>query len=291
MKKSPVGFFAALALLCGFAVAQDATPTASSPATPQAQQNSAPTQSAPTSSPQANPAQAGAPATSATTAAANSAAPSNKIAPGSVLPVQLTKAIDAKKLKTGDPVEAKVTQDMKANDGDVIVPKDTKIIGRVTEAQARNKEQKESQVAIAFDHAVMKSGGDVSLPMSIQAIIAPSYLNPNNNPGDSAGQSSSAASGNGMSQSNGNTRGAGMGGSQSSTPSPNAGATAAPADDKSAKVAHEPITGNTQGVLGIPDMTLSSANPTQGSVITSEKNNVKLESGTLMLLKVTGSSQ
>ena len=49
-------------------------------------------------------------------------------------PVHLTKSIDAKKLKTGDQVEVKVTQDMKAGNGEIIVPKDTKVIGRVTEA-------------------------------------------------------------------------------------------------------------------------------------------------------------
>jgi hypothetical protein len=197
--------------------------------------------------------------------------------------------VDAKKLKTGDQVEVKVTQDMKAGNGEIIVPKDTKVIGRVTEVQARSKEQKESQVAIAFDRAVMKTGGDVNVPMSIQAIIGPSYLSANNNPGgEGNGQadSASAGNGNGMPQSGSNPRGAGMAGSQSPTPTSNEGSTAGSTDEKTAKAKHEPITGNTQGVLGISDLTLSSANPAQGSVITSGKNNVKLESGTLMLLRV-----
>jgi len=43
------------------------------------------------------------------------------------------------------------TQDMKTPGGEVLVPKDTKVMGHVTEAQPRNKEQKESQVGIAFD--------------------------------------------------------------------------------------------------------------------------------------------
>ena len=53
----------------------------------------------------------------------------------------------------------------------------------------RSKEQPESQVGIAFDHAVMKDRGEVPLPMSIQAIIARPTLNPNNNygGGESAG--------------------------------------------------------------------------------------------------------
>jgi hypothetical protein len=274
MKRLLTEIFAAFALLCGFSIAQDATPATSSHASPQAQQNSAPTQPAPTNSPQSNSAQASA---------------NSRIAPGSVLPVQLTKTVDAKKLKTGDQIEVKVTQDMKAGNGEIIVPKDTKVIGRVTEAQARNKEQKESQVAIAFDRAVMKTGGEVNVPMSIQAIIAPSYLNANNNPngeGNGQAQSASAGNANGVPQSGGNPRGGGRAGSQSPTPTSNDKLTAGSTDEKTAKAAHEPITGNTQGVLGIPDLTLSSANTAQGSVITSGKNNVKLESGTLMLLKV-----
>jgi len=197
--------------------------------------------------------------------------------------VQLTKSIDAKKVKTGDEVEAKVTQDMKAGNGEVIVAKDTKVVGRVTEAQARNKEQKESQLGIAFDRAVMKSGGDVNLPMSIQAIIAPSYLNPTNSSGgEAAGQPQSAAGG--APQGNPNARGGNTGGAQASA----APASAGPTEDKSANAARQPITGNTQGVLGIPNLKLSTADTAQGSIVSSEKNNVKLESGTMMLLRVNG---
>lgn len=246
--------FTTLALLCGFSVAQNATPPPTNATAPQGQ-------------------------------AATPASPSNlaqtttpRIAPGSVIPVQLTRSIDAKKAKTGDEVEAKVTQDMKAVNGEVIVPKDTRVVGWVTEAQARNKEQKESQVAITFDRAVMKTGGDVNVPMSIQAIIAPSYLSANNSPGaEATGQPQTSA--NGTAQ--GNPRNGGMGGAQSANPS-----AAAPSEDTTGNGAHQPITGKTEGVLGIPDMKLSSADTAQGSVVTSEKNNVKLESGTMMLLRV-----
>ena len=49
----------------------------------------------------------------------------------------------------------------------------------------------------------------------------------------------------------------------------------------------QPITGNTQGVVGIPNLKLSTEpNPTQGSLLSSEKNNVKLDSGTVLLLRV-----
>src|ERR1700685_2545629 len=100
------------------------------------------------------------------------ASPVARIAPGSVIPVSLTKTIDAKKAKTGDEVVAKVTQDMKTNGGEVLVAKDTKIMGHVTAAQPRTKEQKESELGIAFDHAMTKTG-EMQQPMSIQASIAP----------------------------------------------------------------------------------------------------------------------
>ena len=51
-----------------------------------------------------------------------------QFAPGTVIPVELTKSVDAKKVKSGDGVEARVTQDLKAGNGQVIVPKDTKVI-------------------------------------------------------------------------------------------------------------------------------------------------------------------
>lgn len=268
MKTLLTGIFAALAL-CGLSIAQDSTLNQSTAPASQTQQKTAPAQSAATPSAQA------------------SAGP--RIAPGSVIPVQLTKSIDAKKVKTGDEVEAKVTQDMKAGNGELIIPKDTKVVGRVTEAQSRSKEQKESQLGIVFDRAVMKTGGDVNAPMSIQAIISPSYLSGNNSSsGEATGPPQSNAGSNGIAQ--GSSRAGTAGGSQS--PSPSGSASAAPSEDRSGNGAHEPVTGNTQGVLGIPNMTLSSGagNAAQGSVVTSEKNNVKLESGTMMLLKVGAAS-
>jgi hypothetical protein len=210
-----------------------------------------------------------------------------RVAPGSIIPVQLTKSIDAKKVKTGDQVEAKVTQDMKTGNGQVLVPKDTKVVGHVTEAQARNKEQKESQLGIAFDRAVM-NGSDVAMPMSIQAIIAPPNANPNNNTASSGSQPSSPAGYGGNSGSS-NQRPGGMSSGSTSTEAPNAPANSGqdPSDAQAAANARPQITGKTQGVVGIADLKLAMAdNTAQGSVVSSEKNNVKLETGTMMLLKV-----
>lgn len=216
----------------------------------------------------------------------NAAQPANRmhIAPGSVIPVQLSKTLDAKKLKPGDEIYAEVTQDLRAGNGEIIVPKNTKITGKITEAQARNKQDKESQVGIAFDHAVTKDGAGMALPMSIQAIIAPSYLNPNssNNSNPQAAPQSSPTSAGGMPPGG---RSPGMQEPQSANPAAAGGEE--PGTTSANPNPHPAVTGQTQGVLGIQHLTLSAApNAAQGSVLTSDKNNVKLEGGTLLLLRV-----
>jgi hypothetical protein len=269
MKRFLIAVFAAT-LLCGSLLAQSPQSSSSGSMPPEQQTPSA--QQTATPSP---PAQATAP-----TAPAGSAA---RIAPGSVIPVQLTKSINAKKAKKGDEVVVKVTQDLQNSAGAVIVPKDTKIVGHVTEAEARSKEQKESQLAIAFDHAVLKNGEQIQMRMSIQAIIAP----PNRNPANAEQPSSYPSSGTGGAPTSGSGPYGSMG--RAAPPAPSAPPTSgsAPTEAPTGTQAQPPITGNTQGVVGIPDLKLSAApDPTQGSVVSSEKNNVKLDDGTLLLLRV-----
>jgi len=256
MNKIAIGIFAAT-LLVGISQAQNTAPPPSAPAP---QQNTAP--AAPMGA---------------------SSQPRIKIASGSVIPVQLTKTIDAKKAKIGSEVDAKVTQDMKAQDGQVVVAKDTEVIGHITQAQPRTKDQKESQLGIAFDRAVLKNGTDLPLAVQIQAIVAPQSASANENTAQPASPgAASPGSPNG-----------GPGGMQpgNSPQTPNGNVptgnwpTAAASNGGSAL---PPITGNTQGVMGYSNMQLASApSGAKGSVISSQKNNVKLESGTFILLRVT----
>jgi hypothetical protein len=236
---------AAAAVLCGAMLAQSAAPS-TNPNAPQAQ-----TPSAETGEP--------------------------RIAPGSIIPVQLTKTIDAKKAKTGDEVVAKVTMDMKANGGEVIVPKDTKIVGHITEAQARSKEQKESQLAISFDQAVLKDQ-PVPLPMSIQAVIGPQGNDNSSGPG-----ATPSPSGTGTTATSPMSGRSPMSEQTQSPPSGPPQSTGGPQEGTQ----RPKITANTQGVIGISNVTLAPApNGTQGSVLSSEKTNVRLESGTMFLLRV-----
>src|SRR5580700_1469415 len=241
MKSVIVRFVVPASILCGLSFAQDSTPPMTTSPAPQSQAGA--TQTAPANSTQPN--------------------AQWRIAPGSVIPVQLVKSVDAKKVKAGDEVDAK----------------DTKMVGHVTAAQARSKEQKESQLVIAFDHAVMKNGDDVPLPMAIQAIIAPPGTNSGASDRDSDEPSGPPAPRGGMSA--GNTSGR-AGSPPTSTPS-----AASDEGPKGSPAKGREITGETQGVVGFSNLKLSAAaDSKQGSVVSSEKNNVKLDGGTLMLLRV-----
>ena len=274
------------ALLCAAVFAQSTAPSAQNPSAPPTQPEAQPA-SPSQAQPQPPAPQAAQPPTSAPTAA-NQGQPASipRIAPGSVIPVQLTKTIDAKKAKPGDQIVAKVTMDLKTNSGEVLVPKDTKVLGHVTEAQARNKEQKESQVGIAFDRAILKDG-EMTLPMSIQAVIAPPSNNANNS--GAPEQGAPATGGSTATSPMGGGRSGSMG-SAGQTPPSGTAPNAVPTEGTNAPQegsARPPITGNTQGIVGISNLKLEPApSAAQGSVLSSEKNNVKVESGTMLLLKV-----
>jgi hypothetical protein len=204
---------------------------------------------------------------------------------------ELTKPVDARKNKPGDEVVAKTTQDMKSN-GHVVLPKGSKIVGKVTQAQARSKEQHESQLGVAFDHAILKDGTQVPVAFAIQAMsssqAAASIADDSAMESMNAG-SMAAASG------AGSTRGV-LGGVTSTagnvvnTAGTTAGATLHTAN-ATGLGANGALTSSTQGVVGMPGMTLSSvaSNSTgASSVLSSKSSNVRLDSGTRMVLRTTG---
>src|ERR1039457_1389185 len=95
-----------------------------------------------------------------------------KFASGTVIPAELSKSVDAKKAKVGDPIEARTAADMLSN-GKIVMPRNTKVLGHVTSAKAHSKDSPDSMVGIAFDRLVMKDGSELPLQASVQAIGAP----------------------------------------------------------------------------------------------------------------------
>jgi hypothetical protein len=254
----------------------------------------------------------GAQATSTTNANASQAATAsgksgevsaaNQLAAGSTVQAELTKPVDVRKNKPGDEVVAKTTQDVKS-DGHVVIPRGSKIVGRVTQAQARAKGQEESQLGMAFDHAVLKDGTQMPVAFTIQAIgrseseaaAATAAETDSMMAGGSAGGMTSGGGNAGMQGRGGlggvtstaggvvNSTGSVAGGAVNTAGSAGAGVTGGATG----------VAGNlgatSQGVVGLPGMTLSSADSSMagvGSVISSKESNVRLDSGTRMILGV-----
>src|SRR3954465_2584547 len=76
---------------------------------------------------------------------------------GSILYAELTKTVDAKKAKVGDPVSAILLADVLAH-GKIVVRHDAKLLGHVTEAQVHSKDTPESRLGIVFDKVITKDG-------------------------------------------------------------------------------------------------------------------------------------
>src|SRR5580658_9681563 len=115
------------------------------------------------------------------------------LARGTTLHVELDTPVDSKKVKTGDTVNAHVSEAVKAN-GQTVIPKNTKLVGHVAQASARAKGDAGSALAIVFDKAVLKKGQEVPLRVVIQAMAAAPRFASDPGPGpDTASISNGAA--------------------------------------------------------------------------------------------------
>jgi hypothetical protein len=204
---------------------------------------------------------------------------------GVVIPAQLSKSVDAKKAKPGDKVEAKTTMDLLSH-GQVVIPRDTKVIGHVTAAKPHSKESPDSNIALAFDRISLKDGRDVPVKASVQAIGRSLSAQPAS-VGDSAGAPPADMPSSGSAGSRGTMAGSSRPSGSSSYPSstppsstPNQVPSGATGTGSPAGVALDP---HSQGVIGMKGLVLQSAG--EASVISSTSNNVHLDSGTQMVLR------
>jgi hypothetical protein len=229
---------------------------------------------------------------------------------------ELTRPVDVRKNKVGDEVVARTTQDVKSG-GQVVIPKGSKLIGHVTQAQARAKGGSESSLGIVFDRAISRKGGqEIPVHAVIQALASgqaqtaaamddmdmmasgsgmatgqaqagpvPGRMAPASAGGGLVGGVGSTvnSTAGGATNAVGNVGGA-AGGAVNSTVNTGVGAAGSAAGLNSAGQ----LTSASSGVIGLKGLNLSSAasNSAQGSVITSAERNVRLDSGTQMLLRV-----
>jgi hypothetical protein len=93
---------------------------------------------------------------------------------GTVIVAELTRSLDAKKLKLHDPVDCRVTQDLLYK-GKIIIPHGASVIGHVTEVAQISKVQGQSRLGIIFEKIILKDKKELAFeyPAIIGALGAP----------------------------------------------------------------------------------------------------------------------
>jgi hypothetical protein len=225
----------------------------------------------------------------------------------------LSGTLDAKKAKPGDPVTAKTTEPSTTSDQQQL-PKGTKLLGHVTEAKAAGKGEAQSTLGFVFDRAVLKDGREVPINTTVRAIAAAEGA-------ASSSGSDAMASGGGMGGLDGGGRvgggglggavgglgataggavggvvggagrvGGGASGALGSTVGASSRTLAGGAGAIGGVNAQGLLSAGSQGVFGLQGVSLAQSASGAGSVVTSAGKNVRLESGTRMLLSVEGSA-
>ena len=96
------------------------------------------------------------------------------IAAGTSLEAQLQSMLDVKKSKVGDEVILKTTKAIKQN-GETVVPKGSKLIGRVTEVKQKTKDNATSRIGMVFDRL---QGKELDMPINASIVsVATAQVN------------------------------------------------------------------------------------------------------------------
>jgi len=226
--------------------------------------------------------------------------PSASLSSDATMDAELTKAVDARKAKPGDQVTARLRKDVR-QDGRVVLHRGTKLTGHVTEAQAKASGQVNSRLGIIFDRAELKDGQGMDLHVAIQALAPATYGVYDQSGMSDVGTSPSA----GGSRSGATTGGGGGLGGLGSTAAgatreagsavggavQGAGSTVSDtgaAAGRTAAGASGALNASSRGAIGIPGLQISTelSNSTNGTVLVSNDKDIRLNSGTQLLLRV-----
>lgn len=215
------------------------------------------------------------------------------IAAGTNLEAQLQSIVDVKKSKVGDEVVLKTTQAIKQN-GEVIVPKGSKLIGHITEVKQKTKDNATSRIGMVFDRL---QGKDLDVPINA-SIVSVVTAQVNAAAGDLfatdlSGSSQTSASSGGRSSGGGGLLG-GVGstvGGVVNTTTSTVGQVAGTATNTVGSTV-----GQTTGTLGrtVNGLQISqsaSGSASSSSTISAQGKDVKIEKGATFQLRLDGSVQ
>jgi hypothetical protein len=203
------------------------------------------------------------------------AADAGSLPPGTLLSVELSKSLDAKKSRADAKIEARTVVDLLVH-GKIVVPRNTKIIGHVTEAKAHSKASPGSLLGISFERMLLKGGREVPLQATVQAIARPLQLNNLGN--EPIGDMASGMPG----------QRAGSASDPTAPSIPPKYPTSAIPEPPGLNVPNpstvSPLAPTSRGVVGIKGLALERSGAV--SVMTSTTGNVHLDSGTQLMLRV-----
>jgi hypothetical protein len=200
----------------------------------------------------------------------------NELPVGTTICAVLTKTVDAKKAKAGDGVAAKATLAVLSH-GKVMIADGARISGHIMKARARSPDNPESEVRIVFERVALKDGGEIPLALTVQAIgYGGLPLPTEGDPGEHSPYPPPLAS-----QEPSSVR-------HSSAPHPQPQPLETPDIPRGTGNPTNPaLDVGSKGVVGMPGLTLSEASgAARGSVVSSSSKNVKLESGSQLILRV-----
>ena len=192
----------------------------------------------------------------------------------------LTKTVETKSATAGNEFTLRAISDVVVN-GEIIIPRGAKLMGRISEVTMKSKEEPQTLLALVIDKAVRKDGVEIPLQAIAVAIAAPekdsfaadpTYGMMHSNEPKMITSGPRAASSDGLSSSS------------------KAGSNAAVATAKIKGDLDEPSVLNldSQGTIGYEGVSITwrlSAPPPVTMIATKGKN-LKLEAGTQMLLRM-----
>jgi hypothetical protein len=212
------------------------------------------------------------------------------LAGGWPISAELRSSLDSKKAKQGDAIEARMTEAIKAN-GKAILPEGTKLVGHVTQVSSKSKGDADSSLGLAFDKAILKNGEEVPLNVTLQALATPGAAPASGAaaPDDMAASSQGTPINSGVPGGvNPREMSPGMSpGSPGNRPMNTSGtSTGASSGNPSGTLTTAgKLTPNSHGVFGVQGGALKPETTNgAGSVITSTGKNLRLDSGTQLLL-------
>ena len=194
----------------------------------------------------------------------------------------LTKSLESKNATAGQEIVLRTVSDVVV-DGEIVIPKGSKILGHITQANTKGKNRSLSVMAIVVDRAVKEDGTETPVQAIIAAVAAPKDGSLSSDPTYGmlhSNEPKMTSSGLGA-----------VAGTGTLPPSSKASSTATVATADLKGRMDEPflLDENSQGALGFEGLSLAwgLASPPPFTVFASKSKNLRLETGTQMLLRMT----